>query len=417
MFKFRLIVALMLGAALAMSVMPADAARNKKEEKSQVSKSGREDKKPISSKKFVKSYGHIADKYESDDYDGAMEGLDKLDSPKLSPYERAKVAQMRGFIYYNQDQVPEAIEQFKLALATDALPNAEHFQLKLTMAELYHINDQLTESAAVFDDWTKDAETITGRNWALQAKNYFDQDDYEQALVYLDKAFATGDKPERSWQQMKANALLSLERTDEAIAFGREVLAQAPDDPEFVNFLTALLLDADKPQDAVTILEDLRAQGKLGKENLYVNLYAAYRDLERPKDAAATMSAGLSSGVVKETKDRYLQVGEAYYDAESLPEALAGFRRAAELSDADGTADLYVGQVLLDQEKPKEAREAFTAAIQKGNLRQPGNAYYQLGIAELDSDNEAAAIAAFKKAQGYPESNKNATQALKSLGR
>ncbi|MCB1610362.1 MAG: hypothetical protein KDI60_01015, partial [Xanthomonadales bacterium] len=64
MFKFRLIVALMLGAALAMSVMPADAARNKKEEKSQVSKSGREDKKPISSKKFVKSYGHIADKYE-----------------------------------------------------------------------------------------------------------------------------------------------------------------------------------------------------------------------------------------------------------------------------------------------------------------------------------------------------------------
>ncbi|MCB1610361.1 MAG: tetratricopeptide repeat protein, partial [Xanthomonadales bacterium] len=336
---------------------------------------------------------------------------------KLSPYERAKVAQMRGFIYYNQDQVPEAIEQFKLALATDALPNAEHFQLKLTMAELYHINDQLTESAAVFDDWTKDAETITGRNWALQAKNYFDQDDYEQALVYLDKAFATGDKPERSWQQMKANALLSLERTDEAIAFGREVLAQAPDDPEFVNFLTALLLDADKPQDAVTILEDLRAQGKLGKENLYVNLYAAYRDLERPKDAAATMSAGLSSGVVKETKDRYLQVGEAYYDAESLPEALAGFRRAAELSDADGTADLYVGQVLLDQEKPKEAREAFTAAIQKGNLRQPGNAYYQLGIAELDSDNEAAAIAAFKKAQGYPESNKNATQALKSLGR
>ena len=73
--------------------------------------------------------------------------------------------------------------------------------------------------------------------------------------------------------------------------------------------------------------------------------------------------------------------------------------------------------MLLDQEKPKEAREALTAAIQKGNLRQPGNAYYQLGIAELDSDNEAAAIAAFKKAQGYPESNKNATQALKSLGR
>jgi predicted Zn-dependent protease len=417
MFKFRLMAALLLGSALALSVAPVDAARKKEKETTSVSKTGRTDKKPISSKNFVKSYGKIAEQYEADQYDAALAGLQKLDSPKLSAYEKAKVAQLRGFIYYNQDQVPEALEQFSAAFATDALPNEEHFQLKLTKAELYHINDQLTESAAAFDDWLRDAEKVTGRNWALQAKNYFDQDDYTQALLYIDKAFATGDKPERAWQQMKANSLLSLERTDEAIAFGRQVLAEAPDDAEFVNFLTALLLDADKPGDAMQLLEGLRAEGKLSKENLYVNLYAAYRDLERPKDAAAVMKEGLDKGIVKPSRDRYLQVGEAFYDSEDLVNALESFQQSAQLSDSDGTADLYVGQVYLDQEKPKEARVAFTAAIQKGNLRQLGNAYYQLGIAELDSDNEAAAIAAFKKAQGYPESAKNATQALKSLGR
>jgi predicted Zn-dependent protease len=418
MFKFRLIAALLLGGALALSVAPVDAARDKKkEEKSAVSKSGRADKPTQSSQKFVKAFAKIADQYEADQYDAALDGLAKLESPKTSPYERGKIAQLRGFIAYNQDDVETAITQFKVALATDALPNEEHFQLKLTLAELYHMNDQLAESVATFDDWLKDAETITGRNWALQAKNYFDQDDFENTLVFIDKAFATGDKPERAWQQMKANSLLSLERTDEAIAFGRPVLATAPDDPEFVNFLSALLLDAGKPADAVAMLEALRAQGKLGKENLYINLYAAYRELERPKDAAAAMSEGISKGVVKETKDRFLQIGEAYYDSEELPTALDAFRKAAVLSPEDGTADLYVGQVLLDQEKPQEARGAFAAAIQKGNLRQLGNAYYQLGIAELDSNNEAAAIAAFQKAQGYPESAKNAAQALKSLGR
>lgn len=418
MVKFRLMAALLLGGALAVGVAPVDAARDrKKEEKATVSKTGREDKKPQSSQKFVKTYGKIADLYEADQYDEALAGLAKLETPKSSAYERGKIAQLRGFIYYNQDQLPEAIEQFKAAIATDALSNEEHFQLKLTLAELYHMNDQLTESAAAFDDWTRDAEKITGRNWALQAKNYFDQDDFEQTLVYIDKAFATGDKPERAWQQMKANALLSLERTDEAIAFGREVLAAAPDDAEFVNFLTALLLDADKPQDALTILEGLRQQGKLTKENLYINLYVAYRDLERAKEGAAAMLEGIEKGIVGKTKDRYLQIGEAYYDSEDLPAALDAFRKSAELSSSDGTADLYVGQVLLDQEKPQEARAAFSAAIQKGNLRQLGNAYYQLGIAELDSDNEAAAIAAFQKAQGFPESAKNATQALKSLGR
>lgn len=417
MFKFRLIAALLLGGALAMSVVPADAARAKKEEAAKVSKSGRVDKKPLSSQKFVKAYAKVADEYENDKYDEALAGLAKIDSPKLSPYEKAKVAQLRGFIAYNQDQLEEAIKQFKTAIESDALPNEEHFQLKLTLAELYHMNDQLQESSAAFEDWIKDAETITGRNWALQAKNYFDQDNFEQALVYLDKAFATGDKPERAWQQMKANSLLSLERTDEAIAFGREVLAQTPDDPEFVNFLAALLLDADKTQESVTLLEGLRSQGKLVKENLYISLYAAYRDLEKPMDAALVMREGIDKGIVAPSKDRYLQIGEAYYDSEDLPNALENFRKSAELSPNDGTADLYAGQVLLDQEKPKEARTAFTASIQKGNLRQLGNAYYQLGIAELDSENEAAAIAAFQKAQGYPESAKNATQALKSLGR
>ncbi len=418
MVKFRLMAALLLGGALAVCMAPVDAARDrKKEEKATVSKTGREDPKPQSSQKFVKAYGKVADFYEADQYDEALDGLAKLETPKSSGYERGKIAQLRGFIYYNQDLLPEAIEQFKAAIASNALSNEEHFQLKLTLAELYHMNDQLNESAAAFDDWTRDAEKITGRNWALQAKNYFDQDDFEQTLVYIDKAFATGDKPERAWQQMKANALLSLERTDEAIAFGRDVLAAAPDDAEFVNFLTALLLDADKPQDALTILEGLRQQGKLAKENLYINLYVAYRDLERAKEGAAAMLEGIDKGIVGKTKDRYLQIGEAYYDSEDLPAALDAFRKSAELSKDDGTADLYVGQVLLDQEKPQEARAAFSAAIQKGNLRQLGNAYYQLGIAELDSDNEAAAIAAFQKAQGYPESAKNATQALKSLGR
>ena len=418
MFKFRLIAALMLGAALALSVAPVDAARDKKkDEKASVSKTGRVDKPTQSSQKFVKAFGKIADQYEADQYEEALAGLAKLDTPKATPYEKGKIAQLRGFIAYNQDDLITGIEQFKIAVATDSLPNVEHFQLKLTLAELYHMNDQFPESIAAFDDWLKDADAVTGRNWALQAKNYFDQDQFEQALVYLDKAFATGDKPERAWQQMKANSLLSLERTDEAIAFGKTVLAENPDDAEFSNFLSALLLDAGKATEAVSMLEAMRAAGKLDKENLYINLYAGYRELDRPKEAAALMSEGITKGIVKETRDRFLQIGEAYYDSEELVTALDAFRKAAALSPADGTADLYAGQVLLDQEKPQEARAAFTAAIQKGNLRQLGNAYYQLGIAELDSNNEAAAIAAFQKAQGYPDSAKNATQALKSLGR
>jgi tetratricopeptide (TPR) repeat protein len=413
----KLIRSLLLGAAFVLAVSPVVDARERKDKKEMsVSKSGRVDKDPRGSAKFGKAFEKIVKAYDAEEYDKVLAELDKLDTPKASPYEKAKIEQIRGFVYYNQDKIPEAIQAMQAAIATDALNNEEHFQLKLTVAELYHMNDQLQESIAAFDDWLKDAEKVSGRNWAMQAKNYYDQDDYAKALEYLDKAYATGEKPEKAWYQMKANALLSLGRNDEALAFGREVLAANPDDLDFVNFLTALLVDADQHAEAITMLEGLRSQGKMDKENLYNNLYVAYRETERSKEAAEVLLEGLNKGVVSPKKERYLQVGEAFYDAEDLPNALANFRKAAEMSPDDGTPDLYAGQVLLDQQKPQEARIAFATAIQKGNLRQLGNAYYQLGIAELDSNNEAAAVAAFKKAQQYPESQKNATQTLKSMG-
>lgn len=413
----KLIRSLLLGAAFVLAVSPVVDARERKDKKEMsVSKSGRVDKDPRGSAKFGKAFEKIVKAYDAEEYDKVLAELDKLDTPKASPYEKAKIEQIRGFVYYNQDKIPEAIQAMQAAIATDALNNEEHFQLKLTVAELYHMNDQLQESIAAFDDWLKDAEKVSGRNWAMQAKNYYDQDDYAKALEYLDKAYATGEKPEKAWHQMKANALLSLGRNDEALAFGREVLAANPDDLDFVNFLTALLVDADQHAEAITMLEGLRSQGKMDKENLYNNLYVAYRETERSKAAAEVLLEGLNKGVVSPKKERYLQVGEAFYDAEDLPNALANFRKAAEMSPDDGTPDLYAGQVLLDQQKPQEARIAFATAIQKGNLRQLGNAYYQLGIAELDSNNEAAAVAAFKKAQQYPESQKNATQTLKSMG-
>ncbi len=416
MIKFWM-SAILMGASLTLIVPSATAQRDRdKKETSTVSKSGREDKKPQSSSKFVKAYGKVSELYEADDFAGALDALAKLEAGKTTPYEKAKIHQLRGFVHYNQEQMPEAIASFEAALATDALPNAEHFPLKLTIAEMYHVNEQFAESIVAFDDWAKDGDPITGNNWALQAKNYFDQEDYENTLVYIDKAYATGEAPQRAWAQMKANSLLTLGRVEDSIAFGREVLAKSPDDLEFVNFLTVQMLEGEKAQDAVALLEGYRSQGKMTEENLYLNLYVAYRDLDRPKDAAAAMREGVDKGIVQKAKDRMLQIGEAYYDAEDLTAALDFFRQGAELSPDDGTADLYAGQILLDQEKPQEARIALSRAIEKGKIKQLGNAYYNLGIAEMDSGNEAAAAAAFRQAKGFPESQKNAEQALKSLG-
>lgn len=412
----KLLMAAMFGLGISLVVMvpPAEA---KRDTKAAVSKSGREDKKPNMSERFYKRYEKVSALYEEQKYDEALTAAEELMGAAKSGYEKAKVLELKAFVRYDQDDIEGAIASFNEAIATDALPNADHFQAKLTVAELYNINNQPQESITAFEDWLKDAEAVKARNYAMMANNFYDLEDYENVVKYVDLAFSTGEEVQKSWFQMKANALYSLERFDDALAFAREAVAKNPGDPEFANFLTGTLLEAERPQEAVDFLNGLRAQGQLTTEAQYNNLYIAYRDLDKPKDAAMAMQEGIEKGVVKSTRERLLMVGEAYYDAEDLPNALTQFQKAADASPDNGTADLYVGQVLLDQEKPKEARDYLVKAVQKGNLRQTGNAYYQLGIAEMDSGNEAAAIAAFEKAKGYPESEKNAVQALKSLGR
>ena len=54
-------------------------------------------------------------------------------------------------------------------------------------------------------------------------------------------------------------------------------------------------------------------------------------------------------------------------------------------------------------------------AIAKG-VRRPGDAYIVLGGVELELDNRNAAIAAYREAAKYPETENNARTWLKSAG-
>ena len=61
------------------------------------------------------------------------------------------------------------------------------------------------------------------------------------------------------------------------------------------------------------------------------------------------------------------------------------------------------------------SRLKLREAIAKG-VRRPGDAYIVLGGVELEMDNRDAAIAAYREAAKYPETENNARTWLKSAG-
>ncbi|MEO7917693.1 MAG: hypothetical protein ABIR16_08630, partial [Dokdonella sp.] len=70
--------------------------------------------------------------------------------------------------------------------------------------------------------------------------------------------------------------------------------------------------------------------------------------------------------------------------------------------------------LLYYTEKPREAKEAMDSAIQKGGIKQEGEAYLIRGDVNSELNQDAAAMADWQKAAGYPATKTMAEQRIKA---
>ncbi len=388
------------------------------------SKTGRVDPKEAvtSSRKTQEMLIAIFDLAAVKDYDATLAKIAELEAEKkVNSYERAKALQMRFQIAAERGQMREAVGYLEQVVALDILPNVEHFQAMLIISQVYSAEGEFETSIQWFDRWAADAHQVTGNQWALQAQNYYYIDDYEKAIEIMDKAFATGEDPQPAWSQLKANSLYELERYEDAAAFAREQKERFIDNPDlrgqFLGMEAGAYVEADDYPQALAVLEDARGKGWLDRDVQWRQLYQLYFEDEQYAKAGATLEEGMANGMLPKDARTYSDLGDALYLQEKLSEALAAFAQAAALSSDDGHADMQRGHILLDQEKDGEAEAAIQTALGKGKLRQEGNAWYLLCLAQFNQNKNSVAAESCNKALGYAESKQNSQQLLKMMGR
>ena len=172
----------------------AQAQRGKNKEPTlEVTKSGRKNPKQQPSNAARRILGKIIDAYNDDKYDVALAEIEKLlANPRINNFDRSKAYQIKSNILYGQDDNAGALEAAKQAIAADGLSNLEHLELKLFVAQLHSLLEQPKEAIAAWNDWAVDAPSINGDQYALQAQNYYEAEDFAKAIEFIDKAIAAG---------------------------------------------------------------------------------------------------------------------------------------------------------------------------------------------------------------------------------
>ncbi len=340
--------------------------------------------------------------------------VEKVLNGKASPYAQAFAHELLGGIYWNADKADQAIEEYKKALALNALPNNSQFDLLYRLAQTQLQSEKYQDALNTLADWEKQTNTQTADELALKANAYYRVDQFQQAIDTMKKAMSMTDKPNESWQQILMGSYFELNQYDEAAKIVQGQLQKNPTDKKLVNQLAQIYIQADKPAQAIDVLTKAKSDGLITSSDDYTQLAKLYAMADKPKDGAATLKEGFAKNILQDSYDNNKLLGDLCMQAEDDACAVDAYTKASPQAK-DGNVDYQLGYLLFYSGKAKEAVDALSRALSKGGLRQEGETYLLRGDAENELNQSAAALADWEKAAGHPSAKTMAEQRIKAM--
>lgn len=330
-----------------------------------------------------------------------------------SKYAQAFAHQLMAQVYWDGDKGDEAIAEYKKAIAFDAMPNAQHFQLIYALAQTQLQQEKYQDTLATLTEWEKLTGKQSADELAVKANAYYRTEQFQPAVDSMKKALSMSDKPADSWTQILMASYFELNQYDQAAEVVQHQLDKDPGNKKLVNQLATIYIQGDKPQKALDLMAKAKSQGQITTSEDYVQLAKLQASAEKPKDAAATLKEGFAKGIVQSSYDTSKLLGDVCTQAEDDACAIEGYSKASPMAK-DGNVDYQLGYMLFYSNKSKDAVDALNRAITKGGLRQEGEAYLLRGDAENDLDQNTAAMADWNKAAAHSSTKTMAEQRIKA---
>lgn len=356
-----------------------------------------------------RTYNRLSDIYEmigEDNYAEAYPALESLlERNRTDEYARATILQAMAFVRAQQENYEEAINLFKRAIDLNQLPNNQHYEMILQVAQLYYTTDRFQDALDQLDIWfcvTPDDQRNKVDVWVMKASIHAQIDEFRNAIEAIDRAITMSDEPKENWYQLKLGMHFELEEYDQASDVLQTLIRMNPDKKDYWTQLASVYVQLDRNRDSMAVLSLAHRKGLLNKQGEYMQLASLQQEFDFPRKAAEVLLEGLEEGIVEDTRRNWEMTGGAWYEARELERALDAYERAGAQS-SDGKIDLQRAFILTDQERWDEAVEALDRAVELGGLsdNQTGNAYLLLGTARYNSGDREGALEAFNEATDY----------------
>lgn len=331
-------------------------------------------------------------------YAQANTKINTLKLDQLSPYERGKVEQIMFNIAYSQDRYEEARGHLQKAIDSGGLNAVEIDQARYQSAQLYMQEEKWKEGAAALEEWFKTATNPNSAAYYLLAVAYYQQDDFNRALAPAKKAVELMDKPNENWLQMLSALHLQREEFRDAIPILQQLVTVAPEKKTYWMQLSSVYGQMEDYPNALAIMQLAHSAGLVTEDSEVRRLADLLLFNDVPYRGAQVLESAIEKKQVTLDDKLYEKLANCWIAAGEFDKSLAPLQRAAEMAST-GDAFIRLGEVQVQREDWPAAIAAVQRGVDKGQLKDPGNAQLMLGIAHYSQKDYDAARPFFQRAR------------------
>jgi tetratricopeptide (TPR) repeat protein len=353
-----------------------------------------------------------------ENYAGASQKLATLKLDNLSPYERGKVEQIMFNIAYSQEKYEEARGHLQKAIDSGGLNAVEIDSARYQSAQLYMQEEKWKEGAAALEEWFKTATNPNSAAYYLLAVAYYQQEDFRRALPPAQKAVELMDKPQENWLGMLSALYLQDEKYDQAIPILQQLVSVAPSKKTYWMQLSSIYGQKEDYANALAIMQLAHNAGLVTEDSEVRRLADLLMFNDVPYRGAQVIEAAMEKKLVNLDDKLYEKLANCWIAAGEFDKSVQPLTRAAELA-ASGDTFVRLGEVHVQREDWPAAISAIQRGVDKGQLRDAGNAQLMLGIAHYSQKDYAAARPFFERARQSEKHRQIADsylQAIRAMG-
>jgi len=336
----------------------------------------------------------------AEDYTGAQEKINTLRLDRLSPYERGTVERILFSIAYSQERFDQARQHLQNAINSGGLNQQQIDEARYQSAQLFMQEEKWREGAAALEEWFQTAQNPNSAAYYLLAVAYYQLEDFQRALPPAQKAVELMDKskPNESWLSMLSALYLQREEYREAIPVLQQLIVAAPSKKTYWMQLSSVYGQMEDYANALAVMQLAYSAGLVTEDAEVRRLADLLLFNEVPYRGAQVLEAAIEKRIVTLDEKLYEKLANCWIAAQEFDKSLAPLQRAAELAP-NGDTFIRLGEVQVQREDWDAAIAAVQRGVDKGQLRDPGNAQLMLGIAHYNQKRYSDAVPYFNRAR------------------